>query len=60
MRQTIGGFIGTYKIRREGHDKPLILESLNIIEPVSEWPKTVQYKYTGSYNSKPSRVNAGT
>ena len=31
--------IGSYKIRREGHDNPLILKALTIIDPETGWLK---------------------
>ena len=35
--------IGQYKIRREGHDEPLILKALTIIEPSAGWFEIVLY-----------------
>ena len=29
--------IGSYKIRREGHDYPLILKALTMIDPATGW-----------------------
>ena len=35
--------IGPYKVRREGHEEPLILRSLTMIYPITGWFKIVQY-----------------
>ena len=35
--------IGSYKIRRECHDDPLILKALTIIDPATGWFETLQY-----------------
>ena len=35
--------IGPYKTRREGHDKPLLIKYLTMIDPTSGWFEMVQY-----------------
>ena len=35
--------ISPYKIRREGHEIPLIIKALTIIDPATEWFEMVQY-----------------
>ena len=35
--------IGPYKIRREGHDDPLILKALTMIDPATGWFEIVHY-----------------
>ena len=35
--------IDPYNIRREGHDDPLILKSLTVIDPATGWFEIVQY-----------------
>ena len=37
------GFIGSYKIRREGHDKPFILKASTMIDLITRWFKIIQY-----------------
>ena len=43
MGKIIGRFIGQYKIRIEGHDKPLTLKALTMIDPETGWFEIVQY-----------------
>ena len=35
--------IGPYKIKREGHDEPLVLKALTMIDPATGWFEIVQY-----------------
>ena len=37
--------IGSYKIRRQGRDYPLIIKALTMIEPATGWFEIVQYNY---------------
>ena len=35
--------IGAYKIRKEGHDDPLILKALTMIDPTTGWSEILRY-----------------
>ena len=45
MGQIIGRSYRPYKIRREGHDNPLILKVLTMMYPSTGWFEIVKYNY---------------
>ena len=45
MGQIISRSYRPYKIRREGHDEPLLLKSLNMIDQKTGWFEIIRYNY---------------
>ena len=51
--------IGPYTIRGEGHDEPLILKALTIIDPETGWFEILQYndKHTATIENLVEKIS---